>query len=1136
MKRFKFKRFFIVIISFLGFFALLFFFAWKLLFFYLKDITEERLSQLFQTETKIKNVKILQWNHWNELQIYVEDLRLKGTPTDSVTQVAYANSVTATLPILDIFFKADTIHIKNFSVDSLYLDFYVDNDRKKNYKLFKPYEPTRKKAPQWVEFHHSYIRACRYHYFFKLHQRDYHFELRNIFPHLVIRKEDLDLQLDLEGAIPYLREKETVFMENASLKFHYAANIKKSKQDNLFKECKIILGGVPIDISGRFYLGWERDYDLKINVLNAHSDSILNLFPKEIQEKIKVYDVQGNLNILGKIVGKWKPEFYVNFWTDSVNITNTITKVGLRNLVLKGNFFNGGEKGKSFAELKVDTLSGIIYNQPFFANFQINDFHQFFLKGHFEMSQNLNVIGKWMGFSDSKNAKGSIDADIHIDGKIKDIAAFDMEKVHLNGYLKAQNLNVPSSWTPFEIQNTYFDLLFNNHEIILQNAKSYLNNQPVEIYGRLSTKAFDLKPQFIAEATIVFDTLSPQNFIQKTLKKNQNIFPTLPNNFFVNLNLKANHIIYKKVELQETCASLALRPHKLQIHEINIKGKEDSLLLHADFFQVHQDTIHFIVNQNITTLSLIDILEELGFSFQKWDSVNIALSNKTQIQGKIFRNSLNEIDGNFDIKIWLDYLKYPKPEITLTNFQANLSTTLTKILKPKENSWLLSHIQGEVNHQPFVGSLGFVPSKNGFLFYPSLNMELCLESLQPFIKPENISDYGGNFVFSYFGQGLLKNFIKPDSSVYQSAHGNVWINELSFLIENKNLPLDSIYGFIQYDDYGLNAHNICGKIGNSDFCVSGFTQNILAYLFLKNTRLEGTMKLLSDTLFIKDFTVENFNKIKEDKVKSFDIKLPNNVNLDIDAQIMNAIFDKLKFQLVMLNACAQNKMAFIDDFNAYFDKGYWKSHLLWDGRDTANQYIYSDLILKNLNVRNFLYDFNNFKQSFIEYQNIEGNLSVEAFLEMTFPSNLKTDFSSLRGKFSFVIENGVLRNFIPFQKLKGLVKKKYLEAPNFTMIAKDIVVENRMLKIPKLEIRSDIAHIVISGTHTFDQDIDYQIQILRIKRRFKEEKKAQAIIYDKTALLFRFKGSRGKYKLTYDFRAFWNRFFKKKNHILTNSF
>lgn len=1129
MKLSRIKRLIIVLFSFLTLIVFLWILTWQIVLFYLKDITEDRLTQLFQTPVSLQVVQILEWKSWNQLKIQVENLRLKGSPTDSITQVAYANRVSAVVPIIDIFMKKDTIHVHNFKVDSLFLDFYVDNDRKKNYKLFKPYEPNRKKGPSWVQFHNSYIRACKFSYYFKLHQRDYQFELQNIYPQLTIRKEDLDIQLDLEGYSRYLREKNTQFMQNAKLKLRYDANIKKYKQDNIFRECKLEIGGVPIEVGGRFYLGWERDYDLKLNVLNANTDSLLNLFPKEIQEKVKVYDIDGNVNITGKIIGKWKPEFHLHFGTDSLNITNTITKVGLHHLNIKGKFFNGGEKGKPFAELKVDTLSGFIYQKPFLANFVIKDFNRFFLNGHFEMSQNLATVGKWMGFDDNKNAKGNIDANIDIEGNLKDIAAFDMEKVHLNGYLNADDISLPASWTPFEISNTNFQLLFNNHEIFLKNAKSYINQQPVEMKGWLSTKAFELKPQFIANASITFDTLSPEKFIQKSIQKNAKIFPSIPNNFFVDLDIQAKHILYKKVEVQETYANLSLKPNEFFIHRLNIKGKEDSLLLNAHFHQFHKDTIKFSVNQNINTRSIMDIVSELGFQLGKWSDLDISLNNKTQWNGKVFKNSQNELDGNFDVKLWIEELKYPKPVIELSNFQASLSTTLSKITNPKESSWLIHHIQGAVNHQPFVGSIGFVPTKNGFMVYPSLEMDLCLDALQTFVKPDNISDYEGNFNFTFFGQGLLKSYIKPDSAVYQSSHGKIQINDLSFLIENKNLPVDSILGKVEYNDYGVWANPICGKMGNSDFCFTGNTQNILAYLFLKNTRLDGKMSLISDSLFIKDFTAESFSK-KEEKIKNFNIKLPNNVNLDIDAQIMNAIFDKLKFQYVLLNACVHDKMAFIDDFDAYFDKGYWKSHLIWDGRDTSNQYVSANLTLHNLNVKNFMYDFNNFKQSFIEYQNVEGDLSLDGYFELSFPSDLKTDFSTLQGNLSFVLENGVLRNFIPFQKLKGIVKKKYLESSNFTMTAQNIIVQNRMLFIPKLEIRSDIANIVISGTHTFDQDIDYRIQILRNKRRFlKKQTKAQAIHYDKTVLLFHFKGSKGKYKLTYDFNSLWNRFFKKKN-------
>ncbi len=1131
MKRLFSKRFFIVLFSFLVFFILLFFLVWKLVFFYLKDITQERLTQLFQTPVSIRKVQIIEWKNWNKLKIQVNDLKLQGTPTDSVTQVAYANSVSAILPIIDIFFRKDSIHVLDLKIDSLFLDFYVDNERRKNYKLFKPYNPNRLQGPVWVQFHDAYIRACKFHYYFKLPDRDYLFELKDIYPLLTIRKKDLDLQLDAEGYIPYLREKQTSFMQNASLKVHYQATITKQKQDNRFKKCKLVVGGVPIELGGRFYLGWERDYDVRVQVLNANTDSLLMLFPRFIQEKVKVYDIDGALNVSGKIIGKWKPEFRVNFWADSVNITNTITQVGLHRLFLKGKFFNGGEKGKPFAELKVDTLSGSIYNNPFLAYFTIKDFNQFFLKGHFEMSQNLRVVGKWMGFEDTKNAKGSLNANIDIEGRIRDIAAFDMEKVHLKGYLDAKNIHLPPSWTPFEVQNTYFQLLFNNHEIILKNAKSSINQQPVAIEGWLSTKAFDLRPQFIANATITFDTLTPEKFIQKSIQKNATTFPNLPANFWIDLDIKANHILYKKIFLQEAYAKAYLKPHVLDIPRILIKGQQDSLLIRAFFKQIHPDTIKFQLHQEINTLSVLDILKELGFTLEI--DLDIPLTNKTQITGQLYKKSPKVLDGNFDIKLWIEKLHYPKPDLTVNNFQASLNITLQNIIKPKESSWLVHHIQGQLNQQPFVGSIGLIPSDKGFWFYPSLEMELCLEAVQPFLKPENISDYGGNFEFSYFGKGLLKNFLNPDSAVYQSSNGEVWVHSLSFLVENKNLPFDSISGKIYYNDYGVWGRPICGKIANSDFCLEGNTQNILAYLFLKNTRLDGKIALQSDSLFIKELTAQNFIKTNEDKIKDFDIKLPQNVNLDIEAQIMNAIFEKLKFEYVLLNACLENRMAFIDDFDAYFDKGFWKTYLIWDGRDTNNQYVAANLFLKNLNVKNFLYDFNNFKQSFIEYQNIEGNLSLEGFLEMYFSNDLVTDFNTLKGYISFTLENGTLRNFIPFQKLKGIVRKKYLEAPNFTLTAQNIIIQNRMLYIPQLEIRSDIAHINISGTHSFEQDIDYRIQILRVKRRFKEDK-AQAIRYDKTILLFRFQGSRGKYKLSYDFQAFWNKMLKKNKFHFNN--
>ncbi len=133
-----------------------------------------------------------------------------------------------------------------------------------------------------------------------------------------------------------------------------------------------------------------------------------------------------------------------------------------------------------------------------------------------------------------------------------------------------------------------------------------------------------------------------------------------------------------------------------------------------------------------------------------------------------------------------------------------------------------------------------------------------------------------------------------------------------------------------------------------------------------------------------------------------------------------------------------------------------------------------------------------------------------------FPETLVADISA-------VIRNGELNNFEPMKKLNKFLDDEGLSKLRFSDLKNDIHIENKTIYIPQMEIRSNVTDIKISGTHTFDQQIDYRlITPLRTRKKI-DDQEAQGAVEDdgsgRSKLFLKIVGTTNNYRILYDTEA-----------------
>jgi len=119
---------------------------------------------------------------------------------------------------------------------------------------------------------------------------------------------------------------------------------------------------------------------------------------------------------------------------------------------------------------------------------------------------------------------------------------------------------------------------------------------------------------------------------------------------------------------------------------------------------------------------------------------------------------------------------------------------------------------------------------------------------------------------------------------------------------------------------------------------------------------------------------------------------------------------------------------------------------------------------------------NNFGQAELTHENIKGTLMTTIKLH-TYFTNGELDMQRLYALADIKIENGELVDFKALKSLSKFIDMRELEEVKFSTLQNEIEVKNGVMNIPQMIIKSSALNLGFSGTHTFENIIDYRVQL-----------------------------------------------------------
>jgi hypothetical protein len=326
------------------------------------------------------------------------------------------------------------------------------------------------------------------------------------------------------------------------------------------------------------------------------------------------------------------------------------------------------------------------------------------------------------------------------------------------------------------------------------------------------------------------------------------------------------------------------------------------------------------------------------------------------------------------------------------------------------------------------------------------------------------------------------------------------------------------------------VNNFTGKLGSSDFKLNGYFKNMLGWLLLPEQHLLvqadfDAAYLDFDELLASSVSVKNGTVSEGKTTEEYKLVVSPKLEFDLDARIKRLQFRRFNSRNVKGTVLLKNQIVSTPNISLNVSGGKFSVQGSLDARSRNYIKVSTNAWLEDIKVDTLFYVFENFGQNFFQQRHLKGDLTANIKSDLYFDSKLNPQNDKMEADINATLANGQLLYFEPLQKLSAFVDRTELANLRFSELTNHFWIQDRTIYIPEMEIRSNVSRasvIGISGTHTFDQQMDYKFRIPLAKGETKRDKderfgKVEVVQTAGPANLFlTLKGSENNYKIAYD--------------------
>jgi hypothetical protein len=555
----------------------------------------------------------------------------------------------------------------------------------------------------------------------------------------------------------------------------------------------------------------------------------------------------------------------------------------------------------------------------------------------------------------------------------------------------------------------------------------------------------------------------------------------------------------------------------LTIKPTDLELKNSSFTVKGNYNWKNKNLIDLTTaGKNTDIQTLLSLLpEHISSKVEKYKSEGDVYFN-ARLKGEISKKK----DPSLSVDFGFDDATIFHPDYQSRIEDATLTGSFAsgELSDPRQARLILKNIKGRFNNENF---------ESNFILNNFVDPEVICDfkgkvdakALLGFYPVESIQDVSGSLIADISFEGKIQLLKDKATAQRVSTLGTIELDGINLLYGKNKVPLQQLKGSLQFNNNDLALSNVSGSLGKSDFLLNGFFKNIITFLLFDDQPIGIETDLKSDFLDLDQLFAMGFGDESDEQQYTFSIS--RNIYLNFNCDVNSLQYKRFKATQVKGDLLVKNEVAVSRNLSFSAMGGDLSLSGIVDAKNNKAIDFVSTVKLNNINVDSAFYVFENFKQDFIEDRHLKGRATAEVNMEMTLDQHLKLFPETLIADISVTIKNGELNNFEPMKKLNKYLDDEGLSKLRFSDLKNDIHIENKTVYIPQMEVRSNVTDLKISGTHTFDQLIDYHV-VTPFRRKKVADPDAAGAIEETSQgakLFLKITGTTDEYRIAYDTQA-----------------
>ena len=455
---------------------------------------------------------------------------------------------------------------------------------------------------------------------------------------------------------------------------------------------------------------------------------------------------------------------------------------------------------------------------------------------------------------------------------------------------------------------------------------------------------------------------------------------------------------------------------------------------------------------------------------------DISLNSLISFSGNIIKDGESLKNPRVNIKYLIEdgSIKFDKSKLNLQSIRFTGIVSNGEYANLSSTKFTFDNFFAKTKYSEFSGDF-FIENLQDFFINVNIKTKIGGSDLVMVLKKDNVESITGNLFLAcnYSGKFSFNNDFK--NKFLESKYDfKVDANNFSYKLSNfKNIFniefLDARLNHKKFDVYKSYITS-----GESDFEFNGKILNFPEYILGKKTNffLQGSTNstyVNLDDLFKKNKTIE---------LNKDEFVIPKWVNLQINMTSKNFTYKSFDALNLTTNFLIENQVLKLKNTKAFALNGQFEGDAQLY-KTIGNELKLSTIFnFSSINIRQAFNSFNNFNQSFIESKHIKGIGSANINLSAVWDNKMNFIKERLTMNSNLSIEKGELINFKPLRNLSNFVNVEDLKDVKFSKLENKIEIKDNLITIPEMQIVSSALSLIVSGTHSLNNVINYDITLL----------------------------------------------------------